>query len=48
MVRSVYNVERAVGGDPTALALTEQLNGGAGRYGTGAEAASLTLAVVPG
>ncbi|MEV6258605.1 copper transporter [Nocardia sp. NPDC051911] len=47
-VSTVDNVERELGRVTTALALTEQLNGGAGRYGTGAKAASLTLAVVPG
>ncbi|MEU2102723.1 copper transporter, partial [Nocardia sp. NPDC019255] len=47
-VSTVDNVERELGRVTTALALGEQLNGGAGRYGTGAKAASLTLAVVPG
>ncbi|MGW5726369.1 copper transporter [Nocardia beijingensis] len=47
-VSTVDNVERELGRVTTVLALGEQLNGGAGRYGTGAKAASLTLAVVPG
>lgn len=47
-VSTVDNIERELGRVTTVLALGEQLNGGAGRYGTGAKAASLTLAVVPG
>lgn len=47
-VSTVDNLERELGRVTTVLALGEQLNGGAGRYGTGAEAASLTLAALPG
>ncbi|MGK8504842.1 copper transporter [Nocardia asiatica] len=47
-VSTVDNLERELGRVTTALALGEQLNGGAGRYGTGAKAASLTLAALPG
>ncbi|WP_454197590.1 copper transporter [Nocardia sp. Marseille-Q1738] len=47
-VSTVDNLERDLGRVTTVLALGEQLNGGAGRYGTGAKAASLTLAALPG
>ncbi|MBF6229214.1 copper transporter [Nocardia abscessus] len=47
-VSTVDNLERELGRVTTVLALGEQLNGGAGRYGTGAKAASLTLAALPG
>lgn len=44
-VTTVDNVDREIGRITTALGLVEQLNGGVGRYGTGAEATSLTVAV---
>ncbi|MEU2031023.1 copper transporter [Nocardia amamiensis] len=47
-VSTVDNLERDLGRVTTVLALGEQLNGGAGRYGTGAKATSLTLAALPG
>ncbi|NKY31111.1 copper transporter [Nocardia gamkensis] len=47
-VSTVDNLERELGRVTTVLALGEQLNGGAGRYGTGAKATALTLAAVPG
>ncbi|MEU7766627.1 copper transporter [Nocardia sp. NPDC049190] len=47
-VSTVDNLDRDIGRVTTALALGEQLNGGTGRYGTGAQAASLTLAALPG
>ncbi|WP_040786906.1 copper transporter [Nocardia pneumoniae] len=47
-VSTVDNLERDLGRVTTVLALVEQLNGGAGRYGTGAKATSLTLAALPG
>ncbi|WP_081512441.1 copper transporter [Nocardia donostiensis] len=47
-VTTVDNIERGIGRVTTALALTEQLAGRSGRYGTGAGAASLTLTTPPG
>ncbi|WP_330231780.1 copper transporter [Nocardia sp. NBC_00508] len=47
-VSTVDNLERDIARVTTVLALGEQLNGGAGRYGTGAKATSLTLAALPG
>ncbi|MGW4246144.1 copper transporter, partial [Nocardia sp. NPDC004722] len=46
-VTTVDNVDREIGRITTVLGLTEQLNGGTGRYGTGAKATSLTLAALP-
>ncbi|MCP2279792.1 copper transporter [Nocardia amikacinitolerans] len=45
---TVDNLDREIGRVTAVLGLTEQLNGGAGRYGTGAKATSLTLAALPG
>ncbi|MEU7632797.1 copper transporter [Nocardia sp. NPDC049220] len=47
-VSTVDNLDRDIGRVTTVLALGEQLNGGTGRYGTGARAASVTLAALPG
>ncbi|MVU83956.1 channel-forming protein [Nocardia sp. ET3-3] len=46
-VTTVDNVDREIGRVTTVLGLTEQLNGGTGRYGTGAKATSLTIAAMP-
>ncbi|AYF77688.1 copper transporter [Nocardia yunnanensis] len=46
-VTTVDNVDREIGRITTVLGLTEQLNGGTGRYGTGAKATSLTVAAMP-
>jgi hypothetical protein len=46
-VTTVDNLDREIGRVTTVLGLSEQLNGGAGRYGTGPKANSLTLAGVP-
>jgi hypothetical protein len=46
-VTTVDNLDREIGRVTTVLGLSEQLNGGAGRYGTGTKANSLTLAGVP-
>lgn len=46
-VTTVDNLDREIGRVTTALAFTEQLSGGAGRYGTAAKASSLTLAAMP-
>ncbi|WP_446226407.1 copper transporter [Nocardia sp. IBHARD005] len=46
-VTTVDNVDREIGRVTTTLALTEQLAGGAGRYGTGTSATSLTLVAMP-
>ncbi len=46
-VTTVDNLDRETGRVTTALALTEQLTGGAGRYGTGTSATSLTLVAMP-
>ncbi|MBF6215242.1 copper transporter [Nocardia puris] len=46
-VTTVDNLDRAIGRVTAVLGLTEQLNGGAGRYGTGDKATSLTLAALP-
>ncbi|MFC4374467.1 copper transporter [Nocardia halotolerans] len=46
-VTTVDNIDRETGRVTTALALTEQLTGGAGRYGTGPAATSLTLVAMP-
>ncbi|MFJ9369431.1 copper transporter [Nocardia sp. NPDC101769] len=46
-VTTVDNVDREIGRITTVLGLTEQLNGGTGRYGTGSKATSLTVAAMP-
>lgn len=46
-VTTVDNVDREIGRVTTALAFTEQLSGGAGRYGTGPTATSLTMVAMP-
>lgn len=46
-VTTVDNVDREIGRITTVLGLTEQLNGGTGRYGTGDKATSLTVAAMP-
>ncbi|WP_280339517.1 copper transporter [Nocardia neocaledoniensis] len=46
-VTTVDNVDREIGRVTTALAFTEQLSGGAGRYGTGPTATSLTMIAMP-
>ncbi|MFE3057087.1 copper transporter [Nocardia sp. NPDC059239] len=46
-VTTVDNVDREIGRITTVLGLTEQLNGGTGRYGTGEKATSLTVAAMP-
>lgn len=46
-VSTVDNLDREIGRVTTVLALSEQLNGGTGRYGTGEKATSLTLASAP-
>ncbi|QLY33896.1 copper transporter [Nocardia huaxiensis] len=46
-VTTVDNVDHEIGRITTVLGLTEQLNGGTGRYGTGAKATSLTVAAMP-
>ncbi|WP_433679231.1 copper transporter [Nocardia sp. CA-119907] len=46
-VTTVDNLDREIGRVTTVLGLSEQLNGGAGRYGTGTKATSLTLNAVP-
>ncbi|MCA2206760.1 MULTISPECIES: copper transporter [Nocardia] len=46
-VTTVDNIDRETGRVTTALALPEQLNGVAGRYGTGPSATSLTLVAMP-
>ncbi|MFC6010944.1 copper transporter [Nocardia lasii] len=46
-ITTVDNVNRETGRVTTTLALTEQLTGGAGRYGTAPTATALTLASVP-
>ncbi|MBH0781175.1 copper transporter [Nocardia bovistercoris] len=47
-VSTVDNVDREIGRVTAVLALTEQLGGGAGGYGTGEKATALTVAAVPG
>ncbi|MFE3446170.1 copper transporter [Nocardia sp. NPDC059180] len=47
-VTTVDNLDRELGRITTALALSEQLEGRTGRYGTGPTATSLTLAAMPG
>lgn len=47
-VTTVDNADREIGRVTTSLALTEQLAGGSGRYGTGPRATALTLAAMPG
>ncbi|MFD0359850.1 copper transporter [Nocardia sp. GCM10030253] len=47
-VTTVDNLDREIARVTTVLGLSEQLNGGAGRYGTGAKANSLTLVALPG
>ncbi|MET7772676.1 copper transporter [Nocardia sp. NPDC005366] len=46
-VTTVDNLDREVGRVTAVLGLTEQLNGGAGRYGTGTKATALTPAAPP-
>ncbi|MEV0336433.1 copper transporter [Nocardia sp. NPDC050717] len=46
-VTTVDNVDREIGRVTTALAFPEQLSGGAGRYGTGPTATSLTMVAMP-
>ncbi|MFI9507740.1 copper transporter [Nocardia sp. NPDC052566] len=46
-VTTVDNLDREIGRVTAVLGLTEQLNGGAGRYGTAAKATSLTIAAAP-
>ncbi|MDO3648288.1 copper transporter [Nocardia mangyaensis] len=46
-VTTVDNINREIGRVTTALALTEQLSGGTGSYGTGSTATSLTLVAMP-
>ncbi|WP_109530673.1 MULTISPECIES: copper transporter [Nocardia] len=46
-VTTVDNLDREIGRVTAVLGLTEQLNGAAGRYGTGTRATSLTLAAPP-
>ncbi|MFC4127643.1 copper transporter [Nocardia rhizosphaerae] len=46
-VTTVDNIDREIGRVTTALAMTEQLDGGAGRYGTGPTATSLTMVAMP-
>ncbi|MFF2549353.1 copper transporter [Nocardia sp. NPDC058058] len=46
-ITTVDNVDHAIGRITTVLGLTEQLNGGTGRYGTGARATSLTVVAMP-
>ncbi|MEV6140455.1 copper transporter [Nocardia sp. NPDC051990] len=46
-VTTVDNLDREIGRLTTVLGLSEQLNGGAGRYGTGTKATSLTLVAPP-
>ncbi|MBL1074351.1 copper transporter [Nocardia sp. 2] len=46
-VTTVDNVDHEIGRITTVLGLTEQLNGGTGRYGTGDRATSLTVAAMP-
>ncbi|MBF6202240.1 copper transporter, partial [Nocardia cyriacigeorgica] len=46
-VTTVDNVDREIGRVTTALAFTEQLSGGAGRYGTGSTATALTMVAMP-
>ncbi|GAA5059985.1 copper transporter [Nocardia callitridis] len=47
-VTTVDNLDREIGRVTTVLALREQLDGGTGRYGTGADSTSLTLAARTG
>ncbi|WP_194820062.1 copper transporter [Nocardia sp. XZ_19_385] len=46
-VTTVDHLDREIGRVTTVLGLSEQLNGGAGRYGTGTKATSLTFAALP-
>ncbi|MCU1648336.1 MAG: Copper transporter MctB [Nocardia sp.] len=46
-ITTVDNVDHEIGRITTVLGLTEQLNGGTGRYGTGDKATSLTVAAMP-
>ncbi|MFF0492230.1 copper transporter [Nocardia sp. NPDC004068] len=46
-VTTVDNVDREIGRVTTALGLSEQLNGGSGRYGTGPDASSLSVIALP-
>ncbi|GAB2663694.1 copper transporter [Nocardia goodfellowii] len=46
-VTTIDHLDREIGRVTAVLGLSEQLNGGAGRYGTAAEATSLTFAAPP-
>jgi hypothetical protein len=46
-VTTVDNLDREIGRVTAVLGLSEQLSGGAGRYGTGTKATSLTLVALP-
>ncbi|WP_054814673.1 copper transporter [Nocardia arizonensis] len=46
-VTTVDNLDREIGRVTAVLGLTEQLNGGAGRYGTADKASALTVAALP-
>ncbi|WP_228001933.1 copper transporter [Nocardia australiensis] len=46
-VTTVDNLDREIGRVTAVLGLTEQLSGGAGRYGTGTKANSLTVVALP-
>ncbi|MBF6358404.1 copper transporter [Nocardia higoensis] len=48
VLTTVDNLDREIGRVTAVLGLTEQLGGGAGRYGTGSRATSLTFAALPG
>ncbi|HLS78209.1 MAG TPA: copper transporter [Nocardia sp.] len=48
VLTTVDNLDREIGRVTAVLGLSEQLGGGAGRYGTGARATSLTLVALPG
>ncbi|MEV0247005.1 copper transporter [Nocardia sp. NPDC050712] len=46
-VTTIDHLDREIGRVTTVLGLSEQLNGGSGRYGTGEKATSLTFAALP-
>ncbi|WP_040795679.1 copper transporter [Nocardia higoensis] len=48
VLTTVDNLDREIGRITAVLGLTEQLGGGAGRYGTGSRATSLTFVALPG
>jgi len=48
VLTTVDNLDREIGRVTAVLGLTEQLGGGAGRYGTGSRATSLTFIALPG